>query len=164
MRRNRPSCPTLLGSANRSRFQSPCPKAPHPLTSSSSRASAAPLPTSWQAARPGITWDDLLRSADPVRLLRACFAGRRLRTTGPAATGVRPHCPSAPKTRGGDSPPEGDGGSDVTLRTLYQMGYRRFCPNCDEEDKDQLPSSAENSRTSASNRATPAASISKLLT
>ena len=100
-----------------------------------------------QAARPGITWDDLLRSADPMHaffarvLLQADAAARARRS--PAATGVQPHCPfCAEKPVAAVLRPEGDGGKRFLLCGLCftEWEYRRLlCPNCGEEDKDKLP-------------------------
>jgi FdhE protein len=100
-----------------------------------------------QAAQPGITWDDLLRSADPMHaffarvLLQANAAGCAHGI--PAATGVPPRCPFC-----GEKPvaavlrPEGDGGKRFLLCGLCfkEWEYRRLlCPNCGEEDQDKLP-------------------------
>ena len=100
-----------------------------------------------QAARPGITWDDLLRSADPLHaffarvLLQADAAARARRS--PAASGVQPHCPfCAEKPVAAVLRPEGDGGKRFLLCGLCftEWEYRRLlCPNCGEEDKDKLP-------------------------
>jgi len=100
-----------------------------------------------QAARPGITWDDLLRSADPMHaffarvLLQADAAARARRS--PVATGVQPHCPfCAEKPVAAVLRPEGDGGKRFLLCGLCftEWEYRRLlCPNCGEEDKDKLP-------------------------
>jgi FdhE protein len=100
-----------------------------------------------QAARPGITWDDLLRSADPMHaffarvLLQADAAARARRS--PAATGVQPRCPfCAEKPVAAVLRPEGDGGKRFLLCGLCftEWEYRRLlCPNCGEEDKDKLP-------------------------
>jgi len=100
-----------------------------------------------QAARPGITWDDLLRSADPMHaffarvLLQADAAARARRS--PVATGVQPHCPfCAEKPVAAVLRPEGDGGKRFLLCGLCftEWEYRRLlCPNCGEEDKEKLP-------------------------
>ena len=100
-----------------------------------------------QAARPGITWDDLLRSADPMHaffarvLLQADAAARARRS--PVATGVQPRCPfCAEKPVAAILRPEGDGGKRFLLCGLCftEWEYRRLlCPNCGEEDKDKLP-------------------------
>jgi FdhE protein len=100
-----------------------------------------------QAARPGITWDDLLRSADPMHaffarvLLQADAAAHARRS--PAATGVQPHCPfCAEKPVAAVLRPEGDGGKRFLLCGLCftEWEYRRLlCPNCGEEEKDKLP-------------------------
>jgi len=100
-----------------------------------------------QAAHPGITWDDLLRSADPMHaffarvLLQADAAARARRS--PAATSVQPHCPfCAEKPVAAVLRPEGDGGKRFLLCGLCftEWEYRRLlCPNCGEEDKDKLP-------------------------
>jgi FdhE protein len=100
-----------------------------------------------QAARPGITWDDLLRSADPMhaffaRVLLQADATARARRS-PAATGVQPHCPfCAEKPVAAVLRPEGDGGKRYLLCGLCftEWEYRRLlCPNCGEENKDKLP-------------------------
>ncbi len=100
-----------------------------------------------QAAELGITWDDLLRSADPMHafftrvLLQANAATRAQRN--PAASGVQPRCPFC-----GEKPvaavlrPEGDGGKRFLLCGLCfnEWEFRRLlCPNCGEEDRDKLP-------------------------
>jgi FdhE protein len=100
-----------------------------------------------QAARPGITWDDLLRSADPMHaffarvLLQADAAARARRS--PVATGIQPHCPfCAEKPVAAILRPEGDGGKRFLLCGLCftEWEYRRLlCPNCGEEDKEKLP-------------------------
>jgi FdhE protein len=100
-----------------------------------------------QAARSGITWDDLLRSADPMHaffarvLLQADAAARARRS--PAAAGVQPRCPfCAEKPVAAVLRPEGDGGKRFLLCGLCftEWEYRRLlCPNCGEEDKDKLP-------------------------
>ena len=100
-----------------------------------------------QAARPGITWDDLLRSADPMHaffarvLLQADAAARARRS--PVATGVQPCCPfCAEKPVAAVLRPEGDGGKRFLLCGLCftEWEYRRLlCPNCGEEDKEKLP-------------------------
>jgi FdhE protein len=100
-----------------------------------------------QAARPGITWDDLLRSADPMhaffaRVLLQGEAAARARRS-PAAAGVQPRCPfCAEKPVAAVLRPEGDGGKRFLLCGLCftEWEYRRLlCPNCGEEDKDKLP-------------------------
>ena len=100
-----------------------------------------------QAARPGITWDDLLRSADPmhaffVRVLLQADAAARARRS-PVATGIQPHCPfCAEKPVAAILRPEGDGGKRFLLCGLCftEWEYRRLlCPNCGEEDKEKLP-------------------------
>jgi FdhE protein len=100
-----------------------------------------------QAARPGITWDDLLRSADPMHaffarvLLQADAAARARRS--PVATGIQPHCPfCAEKPVAAILRPEGDGGKRFLLCGLCftEWEYRRLlCPNCGEDDKEKLP-------------------------
>jgi FdhE protein len=100
-----------------------------------------------QAAQSGITWDDLLESADPMHaffarvLLQANAAERAGRSA--ATAGVQPRCPFC-----GEKPvaavlrPEGDGGKRFLLCSLCftEWEYRRLlCPNCGEEDKDKLP-------------------------
>ena len=100
-----------------------------------------------QAARPSITWDDLLRSADPMHaffarvLLQADAAARARRS--PVATGIQPHCPfCAEKPVAAILRPEGDGGKRFLLCGLCftEWEYRRLlCPNCGEEDKEKLP-------------------------
>jgi len=100
-----------------------------------------------QAARPGITWDDLLRSADPMHaffvrvLLQADAAARACRS--PVATGIQPHCPfCAEKPVAAILRPEGDGGKRFLLCGLCftEWEYRRLlCPNCGEDDKEKLP-------------------------
>ena len=100
-----------------------------------------------QAARPGITWDDLLRSADPMHaffarvLLQADAAARARRS--PVATGIQPHCPfCAEKPVAAILRPEGDGGKRFLFCGLCftEWEYRRLlCPNCGEDDKEKLP-------------------------
>ena len=100
-----------------------------------------------QAAQPGIAWDALLRSADPMHafftrvLLQANAATRAQRN--PVAPSVQPRCPFC-----GEKPvaavlrPEGDGGKRFLLCGLCftEWEFRRLlCPNCGEEDKDKLP-------------------------
>jgi FdhE protein len=110
-----------------------------------------------QAARPGITWDDLLRSADPMHAFfaRVLLQANTLQANtqqangagcarpSPAAAEVQPRCPFC-----GEKPvaavlrPEGDGGKRSLLCGLCftEWEYRRvLCPNCGEEDKDKLP-------------------------
>jgi formate dehydrogenase maturation protein FdhE len=94
-----------------------------------------------QARAPAITWDDLLRSADPMHaffarvLLQADAAARARRS--PVATGVQPHCPfCAEKPVAAMLRPEGDGGKRFLLCGLCftEWEYRRLlCPNCGEE-------------------------------
>ena len=99
-----------------------------------------------QAAHPGITWHDLLRSADPMH----AFFARVLLQTGAAAgarrspepSGAQPRCPfCAEKPVAAVLRPEGEGGKRFLLCGLCftEWEYRRLrCPNCGEEDKDKL--------------------------
>jgi FdhE protein len=104
-----------------------------------------------QAARPGIAWDDLLRSADPMHAFfaRVLLQANTLQANAAGcarpspAAGIQPRCPLC-----GEKPvaavlrPEGDGGKRFLLCGLCftEWEYRRLlCPNCGEEDKDKLP-------------------------
>jgi FdhE protein len=131
------------------RFQSTVVEGPTPANLAALLAlirRTAPDPMA-QAAQPGITWDGLLQSADPMHaffarvILQANAAGRAPQS--PAASGVQPCCPFC-----GEKPvaavlrPEGDGGKRFLLCSLCftEWEYRRLlCPNCGEEDKDKLP-------------------------
>lgn len=130
------------------RFQSTVVEGPTPANLEALLAlirRTAPDPMA-QAAQPGITWDDLLQSADPMHaffarvLLQAKAAERAPQ---PPASGVQQYCPFC-----GEKPvaavlrPEGDGGKRFLLCSLCftEWEYRRLlCPNCGEEDKDKLP-------------------------
>ena len=106
----------------------------------------APDPTV-QPVRPGDTWDDLLRRADPMH----AFFARVLLQTGtvaparpnPAAAGVRPRCPfCAEKPVAAVIRAELDGARRFLLCGLCftEWDYRPLlCPNCGEDDKDKLP-------------------------
>jgi FdhE protein len=131
------------------RFQSTVVEGPTPANLDALLAlirRTAPDPMA-QAAEPGIAWDDLLRSADPMhafftRVLLQANAVTRARRN-PAASGVQPRCPFC-----GEKPvaavlrPEGDGGKRFLLCGLCftEWEFRRLlCPNCGEENKDKLP-------------------------
>jgi FdhE protein len=131
------------------RFQSTVVEGPTPANLEALLAlirRTAPDPMVQAAAR-GITWEELLRSADPMHafftrvLLQANAAARAQRN--PATSGVQPRCPFC-----GEKPvaavlrPEGDGGKRFLLCGLCftEWEFRRLlCPNCGEEDKDKLP-------------------------
>ena len=100
-----------------------------------------------QAAHPAISWDEILRSADPMHaffarvLLQADAAARARRS--PVSGGVQPRCPFC-----GEKPvtavlrPEGEGAKRFLLCGLCftEWEYRRLlCPNCGEENKEKLP-------------------------
>lgn len=100
-----------------------------------------------QATHPGITWDDLLRSADPMhaffaRVLLQAGATARARRS-PALSSLHPRCPfCAEKPVAAVLRPEGDASKRFLLCGLCftEWEYRRLvCPNCGEEDKDKLP-------------------------
>jgi FdhE protein len=100
-----------------------------------------------QAARSAISWDEILRSADPMHaffarvLLQADAAARARRS--PVNAGVQPRCPfCAEKPVAAVLRPEGDGAKRFLLCGLCftEWEYRRLlCPNCGEEDKEKLP-------------------------
>jgi FdhE protein len=100
-----------------------------------------------ECARTPVTWDELLRSADPMhaffaRVLLQAQAEERARAS-TIEGGVQPLCPFC-----GEKPvaavlrPEGDGGKRFLLCSLCftEWEFRRLlCPHCGEEDKDKLP-------------------------
>ncbi len=105
----------------------------------------APDPTV-QPVRPGVTWDDLLRGADPMhaffaRVLLQAGAAARVRRN-PAPAGVQARCPvCAEKPVAAILRPEGDGGKRFLLCGLCFTEWEHphmACPNCGEEAKDKL--------------------------
>jgi FdhE protein len=96
-----------------------------------------------QAAHLPVTWDELLRSADP---LHAFFARVLLQAFAepapdmPAGGTVCPVCEARPVAA--VLRPEGDGGKRFLLcsQCLGEWEFRRLlCPGCGEEDQTQLP-------------------------
>ena len=131
------------------RFQSTVAEGPTPANLEALLAlirRTAPDPMA-RAANGAITWDELLRSADPMhaffaRVLLQANAEARARKSA-VAGGVQPLCPFC-----GEKPvaavlrPEGDGGKRFLLCSLCftEWEFRRLlCPNCGEEDKEKLP-------------------------
>jgi FdhE protein len=131
------------------RFQSTVAEGPTPANLKALLAlirRSAPDPMS-QAAQAPLTWDELLRSADPMhaffaRVLLQANAEARARGS-EVPPGVRPLCPFC-----GEKPvaavlrPEGDGGKRTLLCSLCftEWEFRRLlCPHCGEEDKEKLP-------------------------
>jgi len=100
-----------------------------------------------ESARAPLTWDDLLRSADPMhaffaRVLLQAQTEERARAA-QIPPGVQPQCPFC-----GEKPvaavlrPEGDGAKRYLLCSLCftEWEFRRLlCPHCGEENKDKLP-------------------------
>jgi FdhE protein len=100
-----------------------------------------------QAAHLPVTWDDLLRGADPLhaffaRVLLQPVTEQRARARAVAA-GVQPACPfCTEKPVAAVLRPEGDGGKRFLLCSLCftEWEFRRvLCPSCGEEDKEKLP-------------------------
>ena len=131
------------------RFQSSIARGPAPANLGALLAlirRTAPDPMA-QAASGAITWDDLLRSADPMhaffaRVLLQANAEECVRQRA-APAGVQSLCPFC-----GEKPvaavlrPEGDGGKRFLLCSMCftEWEFRRLlCPNCGEEDTDKLP-------------------------
>ena len=100
-----------------------------------------------EAAERALTWDELLRSSDPMHaffarvLLQANAESRAHRSI--VAAGVQPVCPfCAEKPVAAVLRPEGDGGKRFLLCSLCfsEWEFRsRLCPACGEEDKEKLP-------------------------
>jgi FdhE protein len=96
-----------------------------------------------QAARRPVTWEELLRSADPLhaffaRVLVQAFAepGEGMSVGGTSC----PACEARPVAA--VLRPEGDGGKRFLLcsQCFGEWEFRRvLCPGCGEEDKDKLP-------------------------
>jgi FdhE protein len=131
------------------RFQSTVAEGPTPANLAALLAlirRTAPDPMA-QAAQRALTWDELLRSADPMHaffarvLLQASAESRARQSAIPG--GVQPVCPfCAEKPVAAVLRPEGDGGKRFLLCSLCftEWEFRRLlCPNCGEEDKDKLP-------------------------
>ncbi len=131
------------------RFQSTVAEGPTPANLEALLAlirRTAPDPMA-QAAHAPLTWDTLLRSADPMhaffaRVLLQARAESRARRTA-VAPGVQPVCPfCAEKPVAAVLRPEGDGGKRFLICSLCftEWEFRRLlCPNCGEEDKEKLP-------------------------
>jgi FdhE protein len=131
------------------RFQSTVAEGPTPanleaLLSLIRRTAPDPMA---QAAHGILTWDDLLRSADPMhaffaRVLLQANAESRARQS-VISGGVQPVCPfCAEKPVAAVLRPEGDGGKRFLLCSLCftEWEFRRLlCPHCGEEDKEKLP-------------------------
>src|SRR5262249_52225444 len=126
------------------RFQSAPPQNLDTLLELIRRTAPDPMK---ESARAPLTWDDLLRSADPMHaffarvLLQAQTAERALAAEIPA--GVQPQCPfCSEKPVAAVLRPEGDGAKRYLLCSLCftEWEFRRLlCPNCGEEDKEKLP-------------------------
>jgi FdhE protein len=100
-----------------------------------------------ESAHASLTWDEMLRSADPMhaffaRVLLQAQTEEKARATEIQAS-VQPRCPFC-----GEKPvaavlrPEGDGAKRFLLCSLCftEWEFRRLlCPSCGEEDKDKLP-------------------------
>jgi FdhE protein len=131
------------------RFQSKVADGPTPANLEALLAlvrRSAPDPMA-QAAKRIHTWDDILRSADPLhaffaRVLLQASAESRARNA-PVSGGVQARCPFC-----GEKPvaavlrPEGDGGKRFLLCSMCftEWEFRRLlCCNCGEEDKEKLP-------------------------
>jgi FdhE protein len=126
------------------KFQSAPPRNPEALLELIRRTAPDPMK---ESAPPSLTWDEVLRSADPMhaffaRVLLQAQTEEKARTAEIHAS-VQPRCPFC-----GEKPvaavlrPEGDGAKRFLLCSLCftEWEFRRLlCPNCGEEDKDKLP-------------------------
>ena len=130
------------------RFQSTVTQTPaeniEPLLALIRRTAPDPLA---QAAHLPVTWDQVLRSADPMhaffaRVLLQPATEERARAAA-VHTGVQPACPfCAEKPVAAVLRPEGDGGKRFLLCSMCftEWEFRRLlCPGCGEEDKEKLP-------------------------